>query len=144
MIEIVDEPIDVARILSSVSHPAAGGIALFVGTTRNHSHGRDVLYLEYEVYLPMALLMMTQIARDATVKWGLHAISIVHRSARVGIGEASVVVAVSSSHRNEAFEACRFAIDTLKKSVPIWKKEFFSDGAVWIDGLRPESDKPEC
>ena len=134
MIEIIDHPIDVAQVFASVSHPGAGGIALFVGTTRNHSHGKEVLYLEYEAYIPMALSMMTQIAKEATARWGLHAISIVHRRSRVSISEASVVVAVSSSHRKEAFDACRFAIDTLKKTVPIWKKEFFADGAVWVDG----------
>ena len=134
MIEIVDTPIDVAKVLASVGDPAAGGVVLFVGTTRNHSRGKEVLHLDYEAYLPMALSLMHQIASDTAQKWGLHAISIVHRRARVDIGEASVVVAVSSSHRKEAFEACRFAIDTLKKTVPIWKKEFFADGAVWVDG----------
>ena len=98
-----------------------------------------MLHLEYEAYLPMALSMITKIADEAARQWGLQAISIVHRRARVGIGEASVVIAVSSAHRKEAFEACRFAIDTLKKEVPIWKKEFFADGAVWVDGDYPES-----
>ncbi len=144
MIEIVDHPIDVPQVLGSVSHPGAGGIALFVGTTRNHSHGKEVLYLEYEAYVPMALSMMTQIAEEAKARWGLHAISIVHRRTRVDISEASVVVAVSSSHRKEAFEACRFAIDTLKKTVPIWKKEFFADGAVWVDEEGHKSLEPEA
>jgi molybdopterin synthase catalytic subunit len=143
MIEIVDHPIDVAQVLASVSHPAAGGIALFVGTTRNHAHGKEVLYLEYEAYVPMALALLRQIAEDACARWGLHAISIVHRRTRVDIGEASVVVAVSSSHRKEAFEACRYAIDTLKKTVPIWKKEFFADGAVWVDGEGQKSGEGE-
>jgi molybdopterin synthase catalytic subunit len=144
MIDVVDHPIDTAQVLASVSHPGAGGIALFVGTTRNHSHGKEVLYLEYEAYVPMALSMMTQIAAEATARWGLHAISIVHRRTRVGIGEASVVIAVSSSHRKEAFEACRYAIDTLKKTVPVWKKEFFADGAVWVDGEDRNSGEPEA
>jgi len=144
MIEIVDHPIDVAQVLASVAHPAAGGIALFVGTTRNHSRGKEVLYLEYEAYVPMALSMMAKIAEEASAQWGLHAISIVHRRARVDIGEASVVVAVSSSHRKEAFEACRFAIDTLKKTVPVWKKEFFADGAVWVDAEAPNPSEPKA
>lgn len=143
MVEIVEHPIDAALVLSSVSNPAAGGIAMFVGTTRNHSRGREVTALEYEAYLPMAHTLMTEIARDAAARWGLHAISIVHRLGRLGIGEASVVVAVSSSHRKEAFEACRYAIDTLKKTVPIWKKEFFADGAVWVDGEGWESARPD-
>ena len=143
MIEIVDDPIDVARVLGSVAHPAAGGIALFVGTTRNHSHGKEVLYLEYEAYVPMALSLMAKIAEEASARWGLHAISIVHRRTRVAIGEASVVIAVSSSHRNEAFEACRYAIDILKRTVPVWKKEFFADGAVWVDAEASKSAEPE-
>jgi molybdopterin synthase catalytic subunit len=142
MIEIVDTPIDVALILASVAHPAAGGTAVFVGTTRNHARGKAVLSLEYEAFRPMALSLLEKIAGEASTRWGLHAVSIVHRVGPVGIGEASVVVAVSSSHRGEAFEACRFAIDTLKKTVPIWKKEFFADGAVWVDGETPEPAPP--
>jgi molybdopterin synthase catalytic subunit len=142
MIEIVDTPIDVAGVLASVARPEAGGTALFVGTTRNHARGKEVLMLEYEAFRPMALALMERIAADAASRWALHAVSIVHRCGKVGVGEASVVVAVSSSHRKEAFEACRYAIDTLKKTVPIWKKEFFADGAVWVDGDAPESAFP--
>lgn len=132
MIEITEYPIDIPKLLGHVSHPAVGGEVLFVGTTRNHSHGKEVLWLEYQTYLPMAVKTMTQIADEAAARWKLQAIAIVHRIGKVGIGEASIVIAVSSAHRNEAFEACRFAIDTLKKIVPIWKKEIYADGQVWV------------
>jgi molybdopterin synthase catalytic subunit len=132
MIELTEYPIDVPKLLEHVSHPAAGGVALFVGTARNHSHGKEVRWLEYETYLPMAVKTMTQIADEAATRWKLQAIAMVHRVGKVGIGEASIAIAVSSAHRNEAFEACRFAIDTLKKIVPIWKKEIYADGEVWV------------
>ncbi len=133
MIAIVKKKIDVEEILQSVQVPEAGGIDIFVGTTRNHSNGKRVLSLEYEAYEPMALKMMNEIAEEAKSKWNIRKIAIVHRTGRVKIGEASVVIAVSASHRKEAFEACRFVIDRLKKTVPIWKKEFFKDGEVWVE-----------
>ncbi len=132
MIEIVDHEIDVQSVLRSVEDPSAGGVDMFIGTTRNNSNGKKVLSLEYETYRPMALKLMERIAEEAAAKWGLRKISIVHRVGKVEIGEASVVIAVSSAHRKEAFDACRFAIDTLKKEVPIWKKEIFIDGQVWV------------
>jgi molybdopterin synthase catalytic subunit len=132
MIKIVKEKIDVDEVIESVRDPGAGGIDVFLGTTRNHADGKKVFALEYEAYDPMALKMMLQIADDIKSKWNVCKISIVHRTGRVEIGEASVVIAVSSAHRKEAFEACRYAIDTLKKTVPIWKKEFFADGEVWV------------
>lgn len=132
MIEIINHNIDVACVLKSVEDPSAGGIDVFIGTTRNHAHGRKVLVLEYEAYQPMALHVMNTIAEEARRRWDIRKISIVHRIGRVDIGEASIVIAVSASHRREAFEACRYAIDTLKKEVPIWKKEFFDDGEVWV------------
>jgi molybdopterin synthase catalytic subunit len=138
MITIVAKPIDVQEVLRSVAHPSAGGIDIFLGTTRDHSLGRGVAYLEYEVYEPMARKVMEEIAANAAARWQLHKVSIVHRSGRVGIGEASVVIAVSSSHRREAFEACRYCIDTLKQTVPIWKKEVFSDGSVEWAGTHGE------
>ena len=132
MIEIVTTAIDVAKVLGSVQSPSAGGIDLFIGTTRNYSNGRSVLALEYEAYQPMALGIMKTIAGDARTKWAIEQISMVHRIGRVEIGDASVVIAVSAVHRGEAFAACRYAIDTLKRDVPIWKKEFFADGEVWV------------
>jgi molybdopterin synthase catalytic subunit len=133
-IKITEGPIDEAEVLGYVRAPEAGGIDLFIGTTRDNANGKDVRWLEYTAYEPMALKMMQQIAVDAAKKWQLTKIAIVHRTGRVDIGEASVVLAVSAPHRKEAFEACRYAIDTLKKEVPIWKKEFFKDGSVWVDG----------
>lgn len=133
MIKIVTEPIHPLEILASVQDPTAGAIDIFIGTTRNHSHGKSVLALEYEAYSPMALKMMYRIADEARAKYGITKISIVHRIGRLEVGEASVVIAVSSAHRREAFEACRFAIDALKTAVPIWKKEFFPDGESWVN-----------
>src|SRR3990172_5594078 len=130
MIRIVHRPIDLQEVLRSVQTPEAGAIDIFIGTTRNHSAGKQVLSLEYEAYEPMALKLMEAIAREAHVRWLIHQIAIVHRVGRVEVGEASVVIAVSASHRKEAFEACQYAIDALKKDVPIWKKEVFADSEV--------------
>jgi molybdopterin synthase catalytic subunit len=127
---IVAEPIDVPSLADSVRHPSAGAIDLFVGTTRDHSKGRKVVGLEYEAYLPMALKCLGDIEREARRRWNLREIAIVHRIGKVSIGEASVVIAVSSDHRDEAFKACRYLIDRLKQVVPIWKKEFFADGSI--------------
>ncbi len=131
MIAIVPDPINVLQVVESVIDPAAGAIDIFIGTSRNISHGKKVLYLEYEAYLPMATEFLDRIAATASERWGTRKISIVHRTGRVGLGESSVVVAVSAAHRREAFEACRYIIDTLKEDVPIWKKEHFEDGEVW-------------
>lgn len=132
MIQIVSEQIGIDEVVRSVADPAAGGIDVFIGTTRNTAQGKDVVSLYYEAYIPMALKSMEKIVHDAHERWGVSKISIVHRIGKVDIGEASVVIAVSSAHRAEAFEACRYVIDELKQSVPIWKKEIFRDGEVWI------------
>jgi molybdopterin synthase catalytic subunit len=132
VVRLVREPIDLAA-LSAVS-PADGALALFTGVVRNENAGRAVLHLEYEAYEEMALTEMETIADEARRRWPITAIRIVHRLGRMAIGETSVAVAVASPHRAEAFEACRFAIDTLKRTVPIWKKEFYADGAVWLEG----------
>jgi molybdopterin synthase catalytic subunit len=132
MINIVSQKINTEEILESVKDPSAGGIDMFVGTTRDISNGKKVLRLEYEAYEPMAMKMMNEIAEELRVKWKIKKISMVHRIGRVDIGEASVVIAVSATHRREAFEACRYAIDTLKKQVPIWKKEYYIDGEIWV------------
>ena len=132
MIQIINEPINVSMVLDSLRDPSAGAIDVFIGITRNHSRGKEVRSLEYEAYLPMALEQMSLIADEAKKKWDIKHIAIVHKIGRVEIGEASVVIGVSSAHRKEAFEACRYCIDTLKKVVPIWKKECFADGDVWV------------
>jgi molybdopterin synthase catalytic subunit len=132
MVEIVRETIDVNRVLRSVHDNAAGGTAVFIGTARDHSDGKNVLAMEYEAYPSMAEKMMHAIVDEVLAQWRICKISIVHRIGRLEIGETSVVIAVSSEHRKEAFEACRYAIDTLKKTVPLWKKEVFKGSEVWV------------
>jgi molybdopterin synthase catalytic subunit len=129
---IVNEPIDLDAVLAAVADPAAGAVASFLGVTRNHNEGRQVTGLEYEAYPEMAVQEMARIGAAARERWDIHAIAIVHRLGRVPIGEASVAIAVSASHRAAAFAACHFAIDRLKEIVPIWKKEYFEGGEVWI------------
>ena len=139
MIQIVDKNIDVVELLASVSVPEAGGIDMFLGTTRNHSKGKKVIRLEYEAYSPMALRMMSEIESEIRKRWSVQKISIVHRIGVVPVMEASVAIAVSAAHRKEAFEACRYAIDELKKRVPIWKKEIFEDGEVWVENVESKT-----
>ena len=132
MIRISSDPIDAASVIESVKSDSVGGIDVFIGTTRNQSRGRPVVKLEYEAYIPMATTCLDDIVREARRRWNLQAASIVHRVGVVAVGEASVVIAVSSAHRDEAFQACRFLIDRLKEVVPIWKREYFADGtAEW-------------
>lgn len=125
-------PIDVAALERAVTDPGAGGTTTFVGTTRNENAGRGVIRLEYEAYEPMALSEMRKLADEAGRRWKITRIAIGHRIGVVEIGEASVAIAVSAPHRAEAFAACRFAIDRLKQIVPIWKKEYFEGGEVWV------------
>jgi MoaE-MoaD fusion protein len=126
------EPLDVAAAVAEAASDEAGAVATFVGTVRRRSRGRDVLRLEYEAFEEMAEPMLRQLARDLTAKHGLCEVAIHHRVGRVEIGEASVVIAVSARHRAAALDACREAIDTLKETIPLWKKEVYSDGAEWI------------
>ncbi|HUL44219.1 MAG TPA: molybdenum cofactor biosynthesis protein MoaE [Bacteroidota bacterium] len=132
MIEIVRKPIDLFKVYESIVDPTAGGIDIFVGTTRNNAEGKKVLSLEYEAYEPMALREMESIAANARRIWEVIRISIVHRIGAVDVGEASIAIAVSAAHRREAFEACRYIIDTVKTTVPIWKKERFTDSESWV------------
>jgi molybdopterin synthase catalytic subunit len=111
-----------------------GAIVIFDGVVRNHSRNRETKYLEYESYEEMALKQMRELANEAKAKFAIRNVALVHRLGRIEIGESSVLIAVYSAHRTAAFDACRYIIDTLKKTVPIWKKEFFADGAVWADG----------
>lgn len=131
-IKITDEPLDPAACLAAVGSEESGGINLFVGAVRNSTQGRRVLRLEFEAFEPMALKEMHKIAEAAGGKWPLHALAMHHRTGALAPGEIAVVIAVSAAHRGAAFEACRFAIDTLKESVPIWKKEIFEDGETWV------------
>ena len=129
---ITDEPLDVSAAVAEVSTDEAGGIATFVGTVRNSSRGRDVDYLEYEAFEEMAEPMLSRLAADLEEKHGLCVVAIHHRIGRVEIGEASVVIAVSAPHRAAALDACREAIDTLKTTIPLWKKEVYAGGEEWI------------
>jgi len=136
-VEITRSPIPNAEIAREVRGEGDGAVATFDGCVRNHSHGRRTLYLEYEAYESMALLKMREIAAALHTNHAIHRVAIIHRLGRLEIGETSVFIAVSSAHRAAAFDACRYAIDTLKKTVPIWKKEYFADGAVWAEGELP-------
>ncbi len=129
---ISDKPLDIMACVGQVTRPNAGGIDVFIGTVRDATQGKAVLRLEFEAYQSMAIREMRRIAEQAFAKWPVHAIAIHHRTGVLQIGEVAVVIAVSAAHRAAAFEACRFAIDTLKQMVPIWKKEVFEDGEVWV------------
>jgi molybdopterin synthase catalytic subunit len=135
--ELGQQPIDAAALVKFVRADLDGAIVTFDGFVRNRSHGRQTSYLEYESYAPMALQKMRAIGQLVHEKFAIHRVGIVHRLGRLEIGETSVFIAVSAPHRGPAFDACRFAIDTLKKTVPIWKKEYFADGAIWADGELP-------
>ena len=129
---LVEEPLDVAAVLREVEDPEAGAVASFVGTVRRGSRGRDVEHLEYEAYEEMAEPMLTELGEDLTQRHGLCAVAVHHRLGRVEIGEASVVIAVSAPHRAAALDACREAIETLKTTIPLWKKEVYAGGEEWI------------
>lgn len=134
---LVRDPIDHSALVQHVREPQDGAVVTFDGCVRDHSHGRSTLYLDYEAYEMMALEKIREIADQIRERFAIHRVAIAHRLGRLEIGETSVFIAVSSEHRPAAFEACRYAIDTLKKTVPIWKKEYFVDGAVWADGEVP-------
>ena len=132
MYQIVSEPIDIAGVTAAVADPGTGATVTFIGTTRNYNEDRRVIRLEYEAYPEMALAEMRKIGEEAKQHWPIERVAIVHRIGVVPLGDASVVIAVSAGHRHAAFEACHFAIDRLKEVVPIWKKEHFDGGEVWI------------
>jgi MoaE-MoaD fusion protein len=137
LILLVDKAIDADALIRHVRTGADGAIVTFDGCVRNQSHGRRTLYLDYEAYESMALAKMREIAAEAHTKFPIDRVAVAHRLGRLEIGETSVFIAVSAPHRAAAFDACRHIIDTLKRSVPIWKKEYFEDGAVWADGELP-------
>jgi len=138
--QIVREPIRARELVESLKAPEDGALVVFDGFARNNFKGRRTLYLEYEAYEPMALAKMREIGAQIRSKFPIHRMLIIHRLGRLEIGETSVLIAVSSPHRRAAFDACRYAIDTLKRAVPIWKKEFFADGAVWAEGEVPSQE----
>src|SRR5712671_5835619 len=134
---LVHESINVTAIVDHVRSGGDGAIVTFDGCVRNQSHGRRTLYLDYEAYETMAIAKMREIAGELHTKFSIDRVAFAHRLGRLEIGETSVFIAVSAPHRPAAFEACRYAIDALKRTVPIWKKEYFEDGAVWADGEVP-------
>jgi molybdopterin synthase catalytic subunit len=131
---IVHEAIDSQAVVTRLKHPADGATVVFDGIVRDNTRGRRTLFLDYEAYGEMALKQMKSLAAESRTRFGVRAVSIVHRLGRLEIGETSVLIVVASAHRGVAFDACRWIIDSLKKTVPIWKKEYFEDGAVWADG----------
>lgn len=134
LFELTTEPLDARRIEAAVSHPGAGAICTFTGVVRDNSRGHAVTHLEYEAYADMAKAEMRKIAEEIAGKWPEARVAMAHRTGRLEIGEASVVVSVSCPHRAEAIAACKWGIDRLKESVPIWKKEHAKDGTYWIEG----------
>jgi molybdopterin synthase catalytic subunit len=128
------EPLDAKPLLAEIKAAEDGAVCLFDGIVRNHSRNRRTVYLEYEAYPAMAVVGMEKLAVDALAQFPVRDVRIVHRVGRLEIGESSILILVASAHRAAAFEACRWIIDTLKKTVPVWKKEFFEDGATWADG----------
>lgn len=135
MASLTDARIDDAALTAAAARPDCGAIVTFLGTTRDHHEGRRVLRLEYEAYEPMAVAAMERIEREATTRFAIAACAIVHRLGEVPAAEASVVVVVAAAHRGPAFDACRWAMDELKRTVPIWKKEHFEGGgAGWVEG----------
>lgn len=132
MLRLTSDPIVLDELLAAVADPKAGAVVVFIGMTRDNNEGRDVERLEYEAYAGMAEKELEKITTEARTRWAIARIAVAHRTGVVPIGMASVVIAVSSAHRGDAFAAARFTIDRLKQVVPIWKKEFFAGGAVWI------------
>jgi molybdopterin synthase catalytic subunit len=131
-IQVKDHPLSLLEVKRKISDPICGGMVFFEGTVRNSTEGKTVLRLEFEAYVPMAVKEMRKIAEFITEKWKATHVAIHHRTGMLEIGETAVIIGVSTPHRKAAFEACAYAIDTLKETVPIWKKEIFVDGEVWV------------
>ena len=129
---IQEEPLDPRVLEALVAHPGAGAITTFIGTVRDHGRGQSVTRLEYEAYAPAAENMLAQIGEEIRQRWEIDTVAIAHRIGVLEVGESSVVISVASAHRDAAFDACRYAIERIKEIVPIWKKEHYADGAVWL------------
>ena len=140
MFRITEEKIDPDALFDEVRRDSSGAVVTFLGTVRDNTMGRRTRYLEYEAYEEMVLRKLRQIGDGIRGKWGVDHVGIVHRVGRVEIGEISVVIAVASPHRKEAFEACAYAIDRIKEDVPIWKKEVWEDGECWVEGEAGKGD----
>jgi molybdopterin synthase catalytic subunit len=133
-VEILDVVLPASEVIEGIKAGSDGAVCAFDGIVRNNTRGRETLYLDYEAYREMALEQMRGLAAEAVERFGVRDVALLHRLGRLQVGETSVLIVVASAHRGQAFEACRWLIDTLKKQVPIWKKETFVDGAVWADG----------
>lgn len=138
MFEITSEVLDPAPLVEAVRRDESGAVALFYGVVRNENMGRSVRYLEYDAYPEMAIKKMREVADEVCARFPVTGVGVLHRIGRLEIGETSLLVAVSSGHRTEAFEACHYAVDRIKQIVPIWKKEVWDDGEEWIEGHMPE------
>lgn len=134
VVSLTREVIDAESLVTAAKQGEDGAVLVFDGIVRNNSRGRQTLYLDYEAYEEMAMKQMNELAGEAVKRFGIRHVNIVHRLGRLQVGETSVLIVVASAHRAQAYEASRWLIDTLKKTVPIWKKETFVDGAVWADG----------
>ncbi len=142
LFEVTPEPLDPQRLTDAVRKDESGAVALFLGVVRDNSRGRRVLYLEYDAYPEMATRVMRRIAEEALGRWPLTDVAMQHRTGRLEIGETSLLIAVSSPHRKEALEACHHLVDRFKESVPIWKKEVWEGGEVWIEGEPVVGESP--
>ncbi len=140
LVEITPDPLSPERLVEHVRRDDSGAVALFLGVVRDNSGGRRVLHLEYDAYPEMAEKKLREVADEAQARWPITDVAIAHRSGRLEIGETSLVVAVSSPHRHEAFAACRHIVNRIKKVVPIWKKEVWEGGETWIEG-EPAAEK---
>ena len=133
-VEIVDAPIAAETVVAGMKAGSDGAVCMFDGIVRDNTRGRKTLYLDYEAYREMALEQMRRLSTEALARFGVRDVAVVHRLGRLMVGETSVLIVLAAARRAAAFDACRWLIDTLKKTVPIWKKETFADGAVWADG----------
>src|ERR1700736_5768519 len=133
LISITHERLDRDALVAAVSHPSVGGIVVFEGVVRDNARGKQVRYLEYDVYPEMAVQQIREIVDEAERRWGVERVAVAHRVGKLEIGEVSVIIVVGSPHRGEAFDACRYIIDTLKTTVPIWKKEVATNGETWVE-----------
>ncbi len=134
LVALTRDPIDAEKLVAAAKRGEDGAVVVFDGIVRNESHGRPTLYLDYEAYEEMAVKQLTELANQARSRFDIRQVTLVHRLGRLQISESSILIIVASSHRAAAFEACRWLIDSIKKLVPVWKKETFEDGAVWADG----------
>ena len=143
MLKLTHEPLSIDAVFELVADPGAGGVVLFIGTVREQTDGKSVTALEYESFKPMAEKQIEEIEKQINAKWDVRKICVVHRLGRLLVGDKSIIIGVSAPHRREAFEASRYMIEQIKKDVPIWKKEFFEDGEVWVDAAGGDSEGEE-